>query len=175
MNGSHVSGKQLWKIFIVLIIALFLPASGFAAPQFGLGISITDTGSESSRLIHCPVKLNPNLRLEGSLGLYTYERENTEIGDVDWITLKFGAYIVQNVYEKTDIYYGGKLIYKENDTNGLNEDGYGIAPTFGFEYYLTNHISVGGEAEVYFMLIDNNSGDAKEYGTESRLILRYYF
>ncbi len=175
MNGSRIFGKQLWKIFIVLIIALFLPASGFAAPQFGLGISITDTGSESSRLLHCPVKINPNLRLEGSLGLYTYERENSEIGDVDWIALKFGAYIVQNVYEKTDIYYGGKLIYKENDTNGLNEDGYGIAPTFGVEYYLTNHISVGGEAEVYFMLIDNNSGDAKEYGTESRLILRYYF
>jgi len=175
MNSSRVSGKQLWKISILLIIAFFLPVSGFAAPQFGLGISITDTGSEASRVIHCPIKLNPNLRLEGSLGLYTYERENTDIGDVDWITLKFGAYIVQNVYEKTDIYYGGKLIYKENDTNGLNEDGYGIAPTFGFEYYLTNHISVGGEAELYLMLIDRSVGDAKEYGTESRLILRYYF
>lgn len=171
MNGLHFFRKQLWKIFIILIIAFFLPVNGFAAPQFGLGISITETG----RVIHCPVKLNPNLRLEGSLGLYTYERENTNTGDTDWITLKFGAYIVQNVYEKTDIYYGGKLIYQENDTNGLNEDGYGIAPTFGFEYYLTNHISVGGEAEVYFMLIDNDSGDAKEYGTDSRVILRYYF
>ncbi len=164
MNSSRAFEKQLWKLFIILIIAFFLPVNGFAAPQFGLGISITDTGSEASRVLHCPVKINPNLRLEGSLGLYTYERENTEIGDVDWITLKFGAYFVQNVYEKTDIYYGGKLIYKENDTNGLNEDG-----------YLTNHISVGGEAELYLMLIDRSVGDAKEYGTESRLILRYYF
>ena len=164
--------KWLLKIAVLSLAALTLSVNGFAAaPQFGLGISITEDGE----VIHCPIKLNPNLRLEGSFGLLHYNRENSSAGDIDSLVLKFGAYIVQNVYEKTDIYYGGKMIYVENDFGGSNRTGIGLGPAFGFEYYLTNHISVGGEAELVFHAARPKRRRCQEYGTDSRVILRYYF
>ncbi|MFH2065302.1 MAG: hypothetical protein ABIK15_08910 [Pseudomonadota bacterium] len=171
MNCLRMDKKWLPAIAVFSLAVLFLPAAVFAAPQFGLGISITEDG----QVIHCPIKLDQNLRLEGSLGIHSYDRENSGASDTDSIVLKFGGYMVRNVYEKTDIYYGGKVIYEKNDTGNTDQNGYGIGPAFGFEYYITGHISVGGEAEVYYMFHDRSGGDAKEYGTDSRVILRYYF
>lgn len=167
MNWLCMYQKRFLKIVVLTLVAFFLPVTAvFSAPQFGLGISITEDG----QVIHCPIKIDPHLRLEGSLGIRSYEIDGSRLNDEDSIILKFGGYYVQNVYEKTDIYYGGRLTYEKNDSYGSNRDGFGIAPVFGFEYYLTGHISVGGEAELYIMF-----GDIDQHGTDSRLILRYYF
>lgn len=170
MKQMHTRGSRLLMSIVLTAALCLISSSASAAPQFGLGISITETG----RVIHCPVKLNNAFRLEGSLGFYSMDREGSS-NDPNEFILKFGAYGIQNVYEKTEIYYGGKILYSQLDTGTSDADGFGIAPAFGFEYYLTGHISVGGEAELYYLFYDRNTGDYKEFGTDSRIVLRYYF
>ena len=171
MRCRPLNQKRMLKTVMLSLIALFIPAVCISAPQFGLGVSING----DSEVLHCPVKLNEQFKLEGLLGIYSYDQENSSAADVETIMLGIGGYGFMDIYDKTQIYYGGKLRYHKVDRPGSDVDGLGIAPTFGFEYFFTKNLSLGGEAELYYMFYNGDSDDYKEYGTDSRVIFRFYF
>jgi hypothetical protein len=63
--------------------------------------------------------------------------------------------------------------------------GFRISPTFGFEYLINDHFSLGGEAEWFYQDLDSDisqtdadvAGTAKlkSNGTATRLIVRFTF
>lgn len=172
MNGSRICRR--WKLIVTLLFlpVILTPVTAFSEPQFGLGISF---GDDDAKLISCVAKINPSFKLEGGMGIESWDVENSNSTDVDQKSFFIGGYGIMDLYEKTQIYYGGKLYYIQYDRSGYDADGYGIAPTFGFEYFFTKHLSFGGEAEFYYGFYDGNPDDIKGHGTDSRVILRLYF
>jgi hypothetical protein len=103
--------------------------------------------------------------------------------------------------ESVRLYYGARAAYIDNETTQRiatrfqtvedvveqesSLDGYRISPTFGFEYLINEHFSLGGEAEWFYQDLDSDisqsdvdvAGTAKlkSNGTATRLIVRFTF
>lgn len=168
-------------------ILAFLSCAG--AAEFGLGIS----ANSNDQSIYVPVQITENFRTEFSVG---YDSEEIESADTkvefEAFEIGVGLYMCNEVYERTQLYYGCRFLYIQQDrelVDGsvhryLDSEGYGIAPTLGFEYYLTDHISLGGEAAFRYVKIDGEgdttgpisaSEDETIKNTDTRAVIRYYF
>lgn len=156
------------------------------AADVGLGISAF--GEKQN--IYVPVLLDPTTMLEGHFAYLDseengYSNENFELG--------IGFFKKAAQTEKTNVYYGARFSYEESkfDANSQNflttsseSKGFKISPTLGFEYLITPKLSVGGEAEFYFGQYEEDetsiysgttSYDQDRTGTDTRLVVRYFF
>ncbi|MBT8338690.1 MAG: hypothetical protein KJP07_01630 [Desulfatitalea sp.] len=64
----------------------------------------------------------------------------------------------------------------------FDSTGFGVSPTFGFEYAFTDHITMGAEVEYYYEELDgkmhgypNGDSETTNAGIDSRVVLRFYF
>lgn len=185
MHGLAVEGRKLWKIALLVSLAGLMAANCFAA-EFGIGF----TANYSDQELYFPIKLTNHFRTEISVGFSTAEQktDSTKI-EADIVAAGIGLFLTHNVHERTLLYYGCRLKYLYQNADREYSDGshrteqqkgYGIAPTLGFEYFITENISLGGEAEFYYQYLDGEDEDDLDVdetytGTDGRIVIRYYF
>jgi hypothetical protein len=81
---------------------------------------------------------------------------------------------------KTVLRFGGPLFPSRYEDK---TSGYRIAPTFGFEYLFNRHFTLGGEIAYAYQNLDSDDStefrasrfESERTGTESFLVLRYFF
>ena len=185
MLGHAAVWKRLWKIALLMSFASLMAANCFGA-EFGIGL----TANDSDRELYLPIKITDNFRTEISIGFDSREQK-TDLTktEADQVEAGIGLFFTQSVYERTLLYYGCRLKYlyvnadreySDGSHYSQRQDGYSIAPTLGFEYFLTDHISLGGEAEFYYEYLDGEDEDDLDIdetytGTDGRVVIRYYF
>lgn len=183
--------KKSGKMAVLFPLFMLFATNSFAT-QFGIGIS----GTSDDQRIYFPINITDSFRTELSLAVSTAELERNDAKqENDLADMGVGLFLTKTVYEKTKLYYGsrftymyGKIKYRYTDSNdnaSYDQNGYSIAPTIGLEYYITDHISLGGEAEYSYrkLDIDADTGtdvrdrDTKQTitGTTGRVVLRYFF
>ncbi len=183
MNRSLTNWKVLRRIALIFLLTFPISTNVLAA-EFGIGISI----DQHDQTIYIPFKLTNSLKTEISIGIHSGKTETSEYKfENDRIETGIGVFLAKNVNDKTKLFMGCRFLYieetneyKGNSLNSSDVAGYGIAPTLGFEFFVTDHISLGGEAEFYYKDLngedeDKNDIDNKYNGTDSRVVLRYYF
>ncbi|WNO09179.1 hypothetical protein [Teredinibacter sp. KSP-S5-2] len=167
--------------------AVCLSSTAFA----GAGVGMSATSDDVT--IYVPIDAGKHFRIE-PLFRYGYSETetdyNTEFVANDKIEstnyeLGVGLFGRASVVSNVSGYYGARLSYisRELESSSVKYDtsGYRIAPTLGFEYFLTEKFSVGGEAEWYYQSTetDNNENettqDSSQTGTETRIIARFRF
>ena len=186
------------KMVIVTATLVGLISTNCFALEFGIGIGANDY----DRTIYVPINITNNFRTELSLGYSSNDRKSATDSEANFydgysIETGIGLFFLKDVYEKTQIYYGCRLLYingesKWNYSSGYNyndkSSGYGIVPTFGVEYLITDHFSLGGEIEFFYTNLNGKTEesypdtDTVSYdtnstssGTNGRVVLRYYF
>ena len=103
---------------------------------------------------------NKNIKLEFSTSQYKRGTPKDE-----FTAYYFGAFLTEYTSNTTSIYYGARIGIQKTE----NDHGNIIAPTFGFEYFLNNKISFGGDIMYYDRELNNKKG------IDSMIMLRYYF
>lgn len=160
------------------------------AADVGLGISAF--GEKQN--IYVPVLLNPTTMLEAH---FAYQNSDSESGTNENIELGIGFFKKTAKTEKANIYYGARLSYEEYNSDSTNSSftytssseakGFKISPTIGFEYLITEKLSLGAEAEFYYAKFDQDytqtmfpttisySSETEMTGTDTRMVIRYFF
>jgi hypothetical protein len=192
-----------------LSIALLAGCSSHVlAADFGVGVSV----QSNDAWIYAPIDLTPAFRIEPSIRFFDAESESqtqsssfglpitTSVKSAsDQRELAVGLFGKASLGESVRLYYGARAAYIDNESKlriatrfGTSEDvveeessldGYRISPTFGFEYLINEHFSLGGEAEWFYQDLDSDisqtdvAGTAKlkSNGTATRLIVRFTF
>jgi hypothetical protein len=192
-----------------LAIALLAGCSSHVvAADFGVGVSV----QSNDAWIYAPIDITPGFRIEPSIRFFDSESESqtqsssfglpitTSVKSAsDQRELAVGLFGKASLGESVRLYYGARAAYIDNETKlriatrfGTSEDvieeessldGYRISPTFGFEYLINEHFSLGGEAEWFYQDLDSDisrtdvAGTAKlkSNGTATRLIVRFTF
>jgi hypothetical protein len=162
------------------------------AADYGIGISAkSDNG-----LLYFPIDLSQRLRVEPYLRHTSVEstqtiRSSTGVttfrSKFDLIEGGLGLFGLALPKESVRLYYGGRASYfdGESRSTSLRQDSYGyrITPTVGFEYLFNRHFTLGGEVGYYFqesnvdtsLPVSRQEGESDTSGTESFLVLRYFF
>jgi hypothetical protein len=158
--------KNIVKITSAIALATVLTTSAVASeiPQLGVGVGVTG----NTTTLRGTIDLDNSLRLEPYFG-FSYvnpdkgnSKTNLEIGTA--------LHVKQVITNKINSYYGGFVGV------GSHDDGFGTTTTFnlgpvaGVEYALDKQFTLGGEVRVNFGL-----GDDTVIGTDSAVLLRYYF
>jgi hypothetical protein len=177
----------------MLAAALSVLLAGPAgAADFGLGISAkSDNG-----LVYFPIDLSGKLRIEPHLRLDSRDSKQTiEFGgstttfrsNFDQVEGGVGLFGLAAPDESVRLYYGLRASYFDGDGHSTQTRqsfyGYKVTPTVGFEYLFNPHFTLGGEIGYYFenqktdsvILDTRQESDSDTSGTESFLILRYFF
>jgi hypothetical protein len=192
-----------------LSIALLAGCSSHVlAADFGVGVSV----QSNDAWIYAPIDVTPAFRIEPSIRFFDAESESqtqsssfglpitTSVKSAsDQRELAVGLFGKASLGESVRLYYGARAAYIDNESKlriatrfGTSEDvveeessldGYRISPTFGFEYLINEHFSLGGEAEWFYQDLDSDisqtevAGTAKlkSNGTATRLIVRFTF
>lgn len=181
------------------ILASFVAilASGTSvAAEYGVGISAkSDNG-----LIYIPVDISPTIRIEPYIRHSSSDSkqridfggtETTFRSKFDQLEGGLGMFGLAVPKESVRLYYGGRASYFDSDTRSSSTAlqfkqssyGYRIIPTIGFEYLFNSHFTLGGEVGYYFehrnvderSATSNRESESDQNGTESFLILRYFF
>ena len=192
MKCFCVKSRMLMKIILASILLVGLFSSQCFAAEYGLGISVEDNDPR----IFIPINITDNFRTELSLYYGASERDSsTSSSESEGYEFGLGLFGLKNLYENTQIYYGCRFLYfngkskYEDKSSGVffspsrNSDykAYSVAPTLGIEYFMTENIALGGEFEFHYEDSSyeyDDSTDDSDYtstGTDTRLILRYYF
>ena len=138
-------------------------------PQFGVGVGIA---GQDSTVIKGSMTLNNNLRLEPFLGFTYYDGNNNfQVGTALELT--------KPISSKITGYYGGYVGLSSTDgyvpgynntTANTTVTNFNLGPVAGVEYAFDKQFTLG--AEVRF---DLGFGDVTTFGTNSSVLLRYYF
>jgi hypothetical protein len=177
-----------------------LVASNAIAAEYGVGLSAkSDNG-----LIYFPIDVSPKFRVEPH---FRYSTDDTRRAETDPPTVTLagqraetfeigaGLFGLGLPKESLRVYYGARVGYVNVHTvlkidtgpvtirDADTDEGYRIAPTFGFEYLFNEHFTLGGEVAYFYQHLegDESSGSGSSVfesdgsGTESFLILRYFF
>ena len=194
--------RYLYSSLLIVILA----ASGAVAATVGVGVSVR-SGDTS---IYIPVDINNSIRIEPfvrarkssgdyehRVGSYAYSSDYED----SYRYYGVGIFGKSSINENSNTYYGARIAYTtgkhEYNSESSNGDyysgesdlsGYGIAPTLGFEYYITEKFSIGAEAEWYYEKFDSDTkstssfGDVettneedKSTGTNTRVSIRLFF
>jgi hypothetical protein len=173
------------RAFILGVLAIFL-ASPVHAAQFGIGLS----AKSDDVSIYLPIMLGdfmiePAVRwydAEVTSGDLKFKEEEKEIG--------VGIFRIHSLADSLQSYYGVRLSYIDQVVSYLSvdgrlkADGYRIAPAFGFQYFLLKQLALAGEAEWYYLktdgkerypIFEDRDVERKETGTNSRVLLRFFF
>jgi len=185
-------------------LMLSLLASGVLLPcqasDLGLGVTLGAPGTT----VYVPWKINPELRLEGSLSYRHHFSETPPFaastsgsGLMDIassstnLAAGLGVFWVRPMSEDTQVNLGSRVEYLWSKQRlrvpmstppDTQTHGYAISPTLGFEYFPIKSLSLGGEVGFsYTRTRTTDLGDwdylvrQEHEGSFSRLILRYYF
>ena len=93
--------------------------------------------------------------------------------------LGLGIFKVLSQSSNTKLYFGPRITYgvSEGNSSGyVQTKEYALSPTLGFEYYLAENISLGGEAYFSFSKSDStNTTVVKAKSTGTMVTMKYYF
>ena len=151
--------KTISKTLVAVSAALMISSVAVADEQkFGVGVSV----NQNTTTIRGTVNLDKTMRLEPFLG-FTYDNANNNSNT----TLEIGTafHLLQSINSNMNAYYGGYVGYIDRVNSGL-----ALGPVAGVEYALDPQFTLGAEVRVDF-----GFGDVTNIGTNSEVILRYYF
>jgi len=165
------------RLFLLLVaFVLFLSPTAFSQdnPWMGLGVSVTDsteafvgivsglqsTPSSLIPTIFVPINVSARFRLEPEVG-FQYASSDGPSGKSDsYKTVHVGAGVfgLTTPDDHFTIYYGIRVAYLRfshysgsgaapNGYSFPTANGYFLAPTVGGEYFLGDHLSLGGEVQ----------------------------
>ena len=150
--------KTFSKTLVAASTALMISSVAVADEQkFGVGVSV----NQDTTKIRGVINLDKTMRLEPFLG-FRYNNINNNSNT----TLEIGTafHLLQSINSNMNAYYGGYVGY--TDVNS----GLALGPVAGVEYALDPQFTLGAEVRV-----DIGFGDVTNIGTNSEVILRYYF
>jgi len=187
---------------LLIAIAGLLLLNTVSAADFGFGASFKS--GESS--IYLPVHATKNFMIEPYFRLTDDElfAASSKFSTEDTI-IGVGLFGVFNSVENASVYLGVRTAYLKQEqkieqtiitvvgssviTTRTEQDGYSIAPTLGFEYYIINRLTIGAEVAWEYSKLDasasvdtisipvplNADSELKSNGTRTNIILRFYF
>ena len=130
--------------------------------------------------IYFPIDIYSNFRIEPEIAYYS---KSVNISSNSIIKTGVGLFKVFS-YSNSNILLGGRIgfiynLIKNENTGDHSEIDYFYGLSAGGEYYFSNHISVGGEAQINNILrssYDENEDDFKSlFNTRGLFVLRFYF
>ena len=194
-------------VFILFAINVYAQQDSTAnKTTFGVGVSFgKDYLISSSATIFYPVSLtniyltidiSPTLRIEPEIGLLRSHSEYDYMGDTQFemtsYNLRYGVGIFyKNNYQDTKILIGGRIgtihnrstseyssDFGNNDDTDTRDDFY-LGFATGGEYMFSDHLSIGGEAQLNYIILGSNSNNDDTYesllSTRALVILRFYY
>jgi hypothetical protein len=188
----------MWKekkfLCAAVVTALTVGSTTAYAADYGIGVSVQSDDS----ILYAPIDFNDKFRLEPNIR-YAKSEFETSLGtasEQERLEVGVGLFALGTVSKSVRVYYGGRVSYIDQEntqssvfisaalgnlvpaataTTTADSDGYRISPTIGFEFLFNERLSIGGEAEYFFEDIDGDGNEAKNSGTDTRLILRFKF
>lgn len=156
------------KIKLLLAIGITTSLSTTALAQdhkFGLGIGVAPS---NSAVIRGTINLDETTRLEPFFG---FSYINPDKGDsTSRVELGTAFHLLKPINPKMNAYYGAYVSYQKNDTGNADQSLFILGPVAGVEYALDEQFTLGAEVNIGL-----GFGDATVFGTDSAVILRYYF
>jgi hypothetical protein len=164
-------------LFVLLMVSSF---AGRAA-EFGLGVALNGGDAQ----IFMPINIGEQWRVEPSL-LYS----RVEASDSDFVADQYiaglGAFRLWRASEQVRVLPGVRLLYVNRSQKAgvgidsrQSEEGYGIAPTLGFEYAVIPSLVVGAEVALEYVdleLTDSfGSSEIVTTQTKTAVTLKYFF
>ena len=133
--------------------------------QFGLGVGVA---GQNSTTLRGTISLENNMRVEPYFG-FSYQDPN---GASSQTTLDIGSalHIMKPINGAINMYYGGFAGVRNYDYGGNSETTLNFGPVAGVEYAFDKQFTLGAEMRFYL-----GFGDITEAGTDSSVLLRYYF
>jgi hypothetical protein len=183
------------KKFLLLVAILSIIPVSAQARNFGFGLSANSDDAS----IYFPIELQEKFKVEPYFRWFkSTDKSNDFEGELKQYEFGFGIFYNFNIKESYAVYSGSRFAYINRETNSdfiafdgqlLNQsnelDGFKISPTLGFEYFFTNNISLAGEVEWFYQKFDQKDNDpfegvtrktdTSQNGTDSRVLLRFYF
>ena len=168
-------------LLFFLIISFQLKAQE-KEKSIGIGISLSNIVGvfDDSLVIYLPIHTSSKFRLEPEIGFNLYSDSfgiwnNTSVS----LSIGCGFFAVKNK-GKFNIYYGVRngFIINSYSTNGRSSrTDLFFSPALGGEYLFSKHFSLGGEAQISYILIGIGEGgeNASELRTKPLFFLRWYF
>jgi len=198
----------LFLMFTLFAVNVYAQQDSMACEtQFGVGVTFGKEFSLTnySQVIYYPVSvtniyftfdISPVLRIEPEIGIFRTHSEYDEQSDVTFETtsynIRYGIGIFyKKIYEDTKILIGGRLgtihnratsefsstFGDDKDENTRDDFYFGFAT--GGEYMLSDHLSIGGEAQLNYIIVgsENNNDDYYQsiFATRTLVILRFYY
>ncbi|MCI0508074.1 MAG: hypothetical protein L0Z73_18495 [Gammaproteobacteria bacterium] len=177
------------RFYIKAIKALlvFCVTSAAYGEQFGIGVQL-NTGNA----IYLPVKITDTLRIEPYFDATEQDIQQSGLtSGAESYLFGAGIFKAQRKSDNLTLYYGVRLAYVRQEfyfssstsVGSDEQDGYQIEPALGFEYFILDSVSVGGEAGYFYQKLEGTSVDSsgtydmerKFTGTNTNFLLRYYF
>ena len=159
--------------FKIYFLTLFLIANNAYSAEYGVGVGVNNYNS----YIYMPINFD-EYRVEPMLYYsdYTTTYDNTYS---IYYGVGLGFFKVLSQSQNTKLYFGPRITYgvAEGDSAGyVKTKNYALTPTLGFEYYLAENISLGGEVYITFEKSDGtNSTVVKAKSTGTTVTMKYYF
>jgi hypothetical protein len=195
----------------LLLLASSAFAQDAKRARIGLGISISDVGevvlvgtgntpaSVITPTILVPINISSRFRVEPEMGFYwnTFTNEATSavpartrkstsihfgagafwLASTERFTMSYGARIAYLRYTQSDVGTSGTESF-----NFPTFPGFFVAPSVGGEYFLSDHLSLGGEVQVRYTSSKATSANrfvapisATTTTTHGAFVLRFYF
>jgi len=207
-SSSQTIGETPVKRIFCATALLVLPL--VAVADFGIGASMKSNEGG----VYFPISLTQRFLLEPYLQYSDREFEVSVAGspgsgsESSFTNLSIGAGLfgTSELGDALDLYYGARLAYRRQESSSIallispvpvtqslpastsDLDGFAIAPTLGFQYFLTDRISLGAEARWEFSELSGSSINTSPSGAEIRIketnrqndtrtdvLLRFYF
>ncbi|WP_297484982.1 hypothetical protein [Sulfurimonas sp.] len=159
----------LKTVTTVVLVGTLSTAAVADEPQFGLGVGVA---GQNSATLRGTISLEDNMRVEPYFG-FSYQDKNPSNGNSE-TTLDVGSalHMMQPINSVLTAYYGGFAGIHNYDYGTGNNSGtiFNFGPVAGVEYALDKQFTLGAE-----MRFNLGFGDETAIGTESSVLLRYYF
>lgn len=176
----------------IAVVAGCLLAGHAGGADYGIGVSAKSDNS----LLYFPIDVTANLRVEPFLRLLSSDStQRIDFGgevttfrsESDQVEGGAGLFGLAVPKESVRLYYGARASYFDGDSHSTQSRssfyGYRITPTVGFEYLFNSRFTLGGEVGYFFesehtdsrIQASHQESDRDTSGTESFLILRYFF
>ena len=132
--------------------------------QLGVGVAVA---GKNSATIRGTVSLENNLRLEPYVGVTYADNSGTSSTD---FTLGAALHVMKPVSSKINGYFGGFAGIDSNDNGVTTTSNFNFGPVAGVEYAFDRQFTLGAEVRAYL-----GFGDVTRVGTDSAVLVRYYF
>jgi len=165
--------KFMSKTVSAVAVAAALSTSLMAQePQYGVGVGVA---GQNNTTIRGTVTLEDGLRLEPFFGFTYLDGDSTSSTN---LSIGSALHIVKPVNPKINAYYGGfvglstsNYEFKSGNTKTTSSTtNVNLGPVAGVEYLFDKQFTLGAEVQLNLGLGDNTT-----FGTNSAVLLRYYF